>query len=117
MKFIAKIITSALAIMLVTYILPGVSVNSVMTALVLALVLAFLNAIIKPILVLLTLPVTIVTFGLFLMVINALIILFAAKIVDGFQVSSFWWALLFSLILSIVNSILESLAGPSDQRN
>jgi putative membrane protein len=73
---------------------------------VLALVLAILNAIVKPILIFITLPITVVTLGLFLFVINALIILLADKLLKGFQVNGFWWALLFSLLLSIVTSVL-----------
>jgi putative membrane protein len=73
---------------------------------VLAIVLAILNAIVKPILVFITFPITVVTLGLFLFVINALIILLADKFIRGFNVDGFWWALLFSLLLSIVTSVL-----------
>ena len=80
-------------------------------ALILALVLALLNALVKPLLIFLTFPVTIITLGLFLFVINALIILLAAKLVPGFKVDGFWWALLFSIVMTIINSILISIAG------
>ena len=76
------------------------------SALVLAIVLGILNLFVKPILIILTLPITIFTFGLFLFVINALIILLAAKFVNGFHVDGFWWALLFSLLLSVLTSFL-----------
>jgi putative membrane protein len=79
-----------------------------------ALVLAILNAIVKPILILLTLPLTILTLGLFLFVINAVIILLAGSFIDGFVVDGFWWALLFSLLLSIITSLLTSRKKDSD---
>src|SRR6185295_10978338 len=108
-----QLIVSALAVVVSSYLLPGVHIDGVLTAILVAAVLAFLNAIIKPILVFLTIPITLVNFGLFLLVINALIILFAAKLVPGFQVSNFWWALLFSMVLSLVTAVFESLANRS----
>lgn len=80
-------------------------------AILVAVVLAFLNQIVKPILTILTIPITIVTLGFFLLAINAFIILFAEKLVPGFQVKGFWYALLFSLILSVITGILNSLFG------
>ncbi len=80
---------------------------------VVALVLALLNTIVKPILVMLTIPFTIITFGLFLLVINALIILFADYFIDGFEVANFWWALLFSIIVSFIMSMFESSQSKS----
>lgn len=111
MDFIIKIIISTLAVLISSFLLPGVRIedNNFFTALLVAVVLAFLNAVVKPIMVILTIPITIVSLGLFLIVINALIILLASKLVSGFHVDGFWWALLFSLILSMVTSILESL--------
>jgi putative membrane protein len=97
--------------MLSTYILPGVHVNGFTSALILALVLAILNAIVRPILVLLTIPITFLTLGLFLLVINALIILLAEAIVPGFQVDGFLWALIFSIILSIITAIIDMITG------
>lgn len=94
---------SALTILVVAYILPGVSISGFFVALVVALVLGLINALVKPVLVVLTLPITVVTFGLFIFVINALLILLAASVVPGFAVSGFWGALLFSLVLSVVN--------------
>ncbi len=82
-----------------------------MSAILVAVVLAFLNQIVKPILTILTIPITIVTLGLFLLAINAFIILFAEKLVSGFHVAGFWYALLFSLILSLITGVLNSLFG------
>ena len=111
MKFILQLIISTLAVLIASYILPHVSIenNSFLTALVVAAVLSFLNSVVKPIMILLTIPVTIFSFGLFLLVINAAIILLASHLVEGFHVDGFWWALLFSFILSIVTSILEGI--------
>ena len=111
MKFIIQLIISTLAVLIASYLLPGVEIvdNNFFTALLVAAVLAFLNAVIKPIMIILTIPITFLTLGLFLLVINALMILLAAKLVDNFRVDGFWWALLFSLILSLVTSILESI--------
>jgi putative membrane protein len=111
MNFLIKLLLSALAVMLVAYLLPGVTVESFWIALIVAALLALLNVTLKPILVVLTIPVTILTLGLFLLVINALIILLADALISGFMVSNFLWALAFSLILSIVTSIFESILG------
>jgi len=99
------LITSLVAFAL-SYLLSGIAIDSFWTAIVLAVVLAVLNAVVRPLLVLLTLPVTFLTLGLFLLVINALMILLADKLIDGFEVSNFWWALLFSLLLSGISSLL-----------
>jgi putative membrane protein len=116
MKFLIQLVISTLAVLISSYILPGVNIkdNSFLTALVVAAVLSFLNAVIKPIMIILTIPITVVTLGLFLLVINAFMILLAAKIVDGFHVDGFWWALLFSLILSLTTSILEGIKKRDD---
>jgi putative membrane protein len=106
MNFLVRIIVSAVVAFGLSYVLRGIHIDSFSTALILALVLAILNAIIKPLLIILTLPITIVTFGLFLFVINGCIILLAGKFVSGFRVDGFWWALLFSLLLSAVTSLL-----------
>ncbi len=111
MNFIIQIIISTLAVLITSYVLPGVQIanNSFLTALIVAAVLSFLNNVIKPIMIVLTIPVTIFSLGLFLLVINAIIILITAKLVEGFKVDGFWWALLYSLILSIVTSVLQSI--------
>jgi putative membrane protein len=108
MNFIIRLLISALVAFGLSYLLPGVHIDSFVTALILALVLAVLNMLLKPIMVILTLPITIITLGLFLLVINAAIILLASKVVDGFKVDGFWWALLFSILLSVATSILQS---------
>jgi putative membrane protein len=109
MKLILRILLSALAVVILSKILPGVGVDTYTTAIIVAIVLSLLNFIVKPILVILTLPVTILTLGLFLLIINALIILLADNLISGFTVNSIWWALLFSLLLSFLQSILYSL--------
>ncbi|MFN6038026.1 MAG: phage holin family protein [Bacteroidota bacterium] len=111
MKFLTKILISTLAILITAYILPGVSIanNNFLSALIVALVISFLNYFVKPILVILTIPVTFFTLGIFLLVINTIIILLADYMVDGFHVSGFWAAFWFSILLSLVNSIFEKI--------
>lgn len=100
-------VISAVVVLAVAYILPGVSVDGFWVALVVALVLGLVNAVLKPIAVILTMPITIVTLGLFLFVINALMVLLVDAVVPGFDVTNFWWALLFGLILSLVNGLVK----------
>ncbi|MBO9152935.1 phage holin family protein [Chitinophaga sp. GCM10012297] len=114
MGILIRILVTALAALLTAYILPGVKLENFTTALILAIVLGLLNLIVKPVLVILTLPVTVVTLGLFLLVINALIVLWASSLVKGFKVDNFWWALIFSVVLSIISSIMLSL-GPQER--
>jgi len=109
MKLIIRILLSALAVVVLAKVLPNVSVDSYMTAILVAIVLSLLNFIVKPILVILTLPVTILTLGLFLLIVNAIIILLADYLIAGFNVDGIWWALLFSLLLSLLQSLLFSL--------
>ncbi|MGZ4054748.1 MAG: phage holin family protein [Bacteroidia bacterium] len=112
MKFLIQLVISTLAVLISTYLLsPHISIdnNSFLTALVVAAVLSFLNGVIKPIMIVLTIPVTVFTFGFFLLVINALMIILAARLVNGFHVEGFWWALLFSFILSLTTSLLEGI--------
>lgn len=113
LEFLVRLLIGGLSVIIIAYALPdsGVAIANFFSAILVAAVVAFLNGVIKPILVLLTLPLTIFTFGLFLLVINALLILFADAIVPGFQVGGFWWALLFSLILSLLISFFNGLAG------
>ena len=111
MNWIIRLLLNGLAVVLSAYLLPGVDVDSYGTALLVALILAIVNVIVKPILIILTIPITILTLGLFLLVINAALILFVENLVSGFTVDGFWWALLFSLILSIFNSLFNDLAG------
>jgi len=110
MKIIIKLILTAIAVFIIAKFLPGVSLDdSLATPLIVALVLAILNVLVKPLLIILTLPITILTLGLFLLVINALIILLADNLIDGFGVSSIWTAILFSILLSILQSVFHSL--------
>jgi len=108
MNLILRILLSAVAVVILSKILPGVGVDTYTTAIIVAIVLSLLNFIVKPILIILTLPVTILTLGLFLLIINAIIILLADYFVNGFQVNNLWWALLFSLLLSFLQSIFYS---------
>ena len=111
MNWIVRFLLSGLAVMLTAYLLPGVDVNHYGYALLVAFVISVANVIVKPILVLLTIPITILTLGLFLLVINAGIILLVDYLVTpGFEVNGFWWALAFSLILSIFNSLFGDLS-------
>lgn len=109
MPFIPKLLLTSVAILIAGYLLPGIHVSSFWTALLVALVLSFLNVFLKPLMVILTIPFTVITFGLFLLVINALIIMIASAWVSGFKVDGFWWAMVFSIILSFISSLLESL--------
>ena len=101
-----QIVVAGLAVIITAYILPGISVRDFFTGIVIAALLALLNLTIKPILIFLTIPITLITLGLFLLVINALMVLLAAEIIPGFGVDGFWWAVLFSIILSLINSLL-----------
>ncbi|MEM9075604.1 MAG: phage holin family protein [Bacteroidota bacterium] len=109
MSFILRLLLNALAVIILAYALPGVGVDSFVTALIVAIVLGVLNFLVKPLLVILTLPITIVTLGLFLLIINAIIILIAANFISGFRVDGVLWAIIFSVLLSILQSILHSL--------
>jgi putative membrane protein len=111
MSGIVRFLLSGLAVLLTAYLLPGVHVEHYGYALLVAAVLAVVNFIIKPILIVLTIPITVLTLGLFLLVINALMILLVDSLIDGFRVDGFWWALAFSLILSVFNSLFSDLAG------
>jgi putative membrane protein len=106
--FLLWLMTAA-AVVIVAYLLPGVRVSGFGSALWAAVALGVVNVVIRPLLLFLALPINILTLGLFTFVINALIILLVAALVPGFQVSNFWWALLFSIILSIVVSLLSGL--------
>ncbi len=107
MQILINLLVSALAVFASAYILPGVKVDSFVTAIVVAIVLGVVNAILKPILLLLTLPINMLSLGLFTFVINAVLVLLVSNVVPGFGVSSFLLALLFSIVLSVVNSFLH----------
>lgn len=111
MNLILKIVITSIIVLVLANFLPGVYVNGFTTALVVAVVLGLLNIFIKPILVLLTLPVTVFTLGLFLLIINALMIILCSKLVDGFKVDTFFTAVIFSVLLSVSQSILNAILG------
>ena len=107
MNFLIRLFIVAAVSFGLAHILNGVHVTDFWTAFVFAIVLALLNMFIKPILILVTLPVTFITLGLFLFVVNTLVVMLASKFVDGFSIDNFWWALLFSIILSIITSAID----------
>ena len=104
--FVRNLLINTLSIFAVSYILSGIQVESLVIALILAVVMAVLNVTLKPLLILITIPLTIITFGLFLLVVNVLVLYAAEALIDGFSIAGFWWALAFSLLVSFVNSIL-----------
>jgi putative membrane protein len=118
MNFIVRILISTLAVLATNWLLPDrmVHVDNFTTAIILALVLAFLNSVVKPIFIILTIPVTLISMGLFLLVINAVIILLADYFIDGFTVSGFWSALIFSIVLTIINSIFNAIKKRDEGR-
>ncbi len=105
MTIILRLLWNALGLLLIANYVPGITVDSIYTAIIAAVILGLFNAILKPILIVLTLPITLVTLGLFALVINAALFLFAASFIEGFAVASFWYALLGSLLMSIVSTI------------
>jgi putative membrane protein len=109
LMLLARWIVNAAALLLVAYIYPGVHVESFFAALVAALVLGLVNAFIRPLLVILTFPVTLLTLGLFLFVINALMFWLAAEVVHGFTVSGFWAALVGSILYSVITLVTSWL--------
>lgn len=116
MKTLLQIILTGIFVLLLSELLGGVYVTDFFTAIVVAALLALLNILVKPILLILTLPITVVTFGLFLLVINALIILMADGLIGGFSVDGFWWALLFSILLSFLQSIFFAVSERQNRR-
>jgi len=109
MMIILKWLIASIAIILTGFLVPGVTVASFWTALWLAVFLAVINIILKPILIVLTLPINILTLGLFTFVINAILILIASSVIKGFEINGFWVAMLFSVVLSIVSYVLNVL--------
>lgn len=121
MNFFSRLLLSSVAVILTTYLLPGISItgdafSGFITAFVVALVISFLNVTVKPLLIILTIPITLLSLGLFLLVINALVILMVDAMIAGFVVDGFWWALVFSLVLTLVNSFLSGLSGAKNQK-
>ncbi len=115
MKIILKVLLTAIAVVILAKLLPGIQVDGYTSAIYVAIVLGLLRIFVRPLIILFTLPITIITLGLFLFVINAIIILLADKLVDGFTVSGFGYALLFSLLLSFFQSILFSFLNEKKQ--
>jgi len=115
MRFLILWLSYTTAIILGALLLPGVSLDGFFTALLTALILGLINGVLRPVLFLFTLPLTILTLGLFLFVLNALMVLLAASIVPGFHVAGFWWALLFSLMVSIILFLLGELMEPPER--
>lgn len=111
MNLLLRLLVTSLAAFAAARLLPGIHIDNYWTAIVLAIVLGLLNVILKPLLILFTLPITIMTMGLFLFVINAVIVLITAYFIKGFHADGFWWALLFSIVLSVFTAILTKLGG------
>ena len=103
---IRNLLINTISIFAVSYILTGIEVDSFQTALIVAVVMAVLNVTLKPLLILITIPITVITFGLFLLVVNVLVLYAAEALINGFHIAGFLWALAFSLLVSFVNSIL-----------
>jgi len=108
---ILKWLIMTVSVMVTAYVIPGVTVRNFMSALWVALLLGIVNMLLRPFLILITLPINILTLGLFTFVINGLIILLVSSVVKGFQVSGFWIAVLFSIVLSIVNYVMNFFIG------
>ncbi|MEZ4756796.1 MAG: phage holin family protein [Flavobacteriales bacterium] len=118
MQLLIRLLITTIAVLITDLLLPGVSLgdmsntNGLITALLVAVVLGLLNTFLKPLLILFTLPATLLTMGLFLLVINSAIVMLAGRIVEGFEVNGWWWALAFSVCLSIVQGFLQALDKP-----
>ena len=115
MKLIIRILLSTIAVLVADLLLSGVHSPDLKTSLLVAIVLGVLNAVVRPLLLLLTLPVTVMTLGLFVLVINAAMVMLAARIVPGFVVNGFWWALAFSVVMWAVQGVLLQLDGGEKQ--
>ena len=115
MRFLINWFLYALAITITAYILPGVRLDGIFSALVTAAILGLVNGFLRPVLFIFTLPLTILTLGLFTFVLNALMVLLAAAIVPGFIVTGFWWAVLFSLVLSVFVYFLGEVTEPPER--
>jgi len=107
-----KILLGGIAVLIAEFFLSGISIDTFWTGFILAAVIILINITIKPILIVLTLPLTIFTLGLFLLVINALMFMLADYLIPGFHVDNFWWALLFAIVVSIINSLFGNSFSP-----
>ncbi len=109
MRLVVKWLVMTISIGITAYLIPGIKLGGFTSALLVALFLGIVNTLIRPFLILITLPINILTLGLFTFVINAVLVLLASKVVSGFVVNGFWWAMLFSIVLSIVQHILNRI--------
>jgi len=116
MRFLARLVLNGVAIILAAYVLPGIHIAGPFAALVAGVILGFVNAIVRPVLFFLTLPLTLVTLGLFIFVLNAICFALTAWLVPGFSVDGFWWALFGALLVSIVSWILNGLVVGKKER-
>jgi putative membrane protein len=117
MNFLLKILITTVNAFILAHILPGIKMDDFFTAIIFAVVLGVLDAVVKPILILLTLPATILTLGLFLFVINAGLVLIGAEFIKSFHVQGFWYAMLFSILLSFFNSFVHRRAFPKETKS
>lgn len=115
-KFLGKALITAVAVLLANYLIEGVHVNSTITAILVAIVLGLLNTFVKPVLILFTIPITVLTLGLFLLVINIIIVKWVATLVPGFRVDGWWPALLFSIVVSIFSALIQGLIKSDDSK-
>ena len=113
MGFLLRIVVNTLAIVLAAHVVPGISVDGVLSALAAGLLLGVVNAVVRPILIVLTLPITLVTLGLFLLVLNGLCLWFVASVVSGFHVAGFWAAVGGALMVSVLSWIVTALVSDS----
>ena len=109
MKLLVELITRMIVLLVTAYVVPGFHIDSYSTALIVALVLGILNMLLKPLLVLFTLPATILSFGLFIFVINAILLILASQFIKGFRIDSFFTAIIAAIVISIVSSILSTI--------
>ena len=110
MNIFLKLIVLIIAVFVASYIIPGVTISSTSTLIVVSIVLGVVNAFLKPILVILTFPLTVITLGVFLLILNGLLVLLVSSIVPGFHVSGIFTAILFSIVVSVVGSLLSRLS-------
>ncbi len=115
MGLLLKWLIMAASIIIAAYFIPGVRVGSFFSALWVALFLGVVNVLVRPVLIFITLPINILTLGLFTFVINAVLILLASSVIKGFEVAGFWWALLYSVVLSVVNYIINLIVQPKER--
>jgi putative membrane protein len=118
MRFLARLVLNGVAIVLAAFVLPGLHVSGVLAALAAGAILGFVNAIVRPVLFFMTLPLTLVTLGLFIFVLNALCLGLTAALVPGFDIDGFWWAVIGALLVSAVSWILNGIfVSAKEQRS